>query len=130
MYYPKRPNKDLFTNLTIQCKRQFIPFLDDMPDASYVNENYNFVLDAIFGFSFRGDVRPPFDSIIDILKTVSIPLASVDIPSGEYLSRICSALGENPLRYFSMQAQWVRIKVVIITPYLGPLLSALFVLKV
>ena len=54
-----------------------------MPDAGYINETYNFVLDAIFGFSFRGDVRPPFDTVLDILKTVSVPLASIDIPSGK-----------------------------------------------
>lgn len=82
IYYPKRPSKDLFNNLTIQCKRQFIPFVDEMPNAQYINEHYNFVVDAIFGFSFRGDVRAPYDMIIEILKTVSVPIASVDIPSG------------------------------------------------
>lgn len=54
-----------------------------MPSTQYINENYNFVVDAIFGFSFKGDVRQPYDAIIDIVKTISIPLASVDIPSGE-----------------------------------------------
>lgn len=82
IYYPKRPNKDLFANLTIQCKRQSIPFIEDMPDYLYINEQYNFIVDAIFGFSFRGDVRPPFDTIIDMLRSVSVPIASVDIPSG------------------------------------------------
>lgn len=82
IYYPKRPNKDLFLNLTLQCKRQFIPFIEEMPDAGCINEQYNFLVDAIFGFSFRGDVRPPFDSVIDVLKSVSVPIASVDIPSG------------------------------------------------
>ena len=56
-----------------------------MPDPGYVNANYNFVVDAIFGFSFRGDVRPPYDSIIDVMKSISIPVASVDIPSGNFL---------------------------------------------
>lgn len=54
-----------------------------MPDPSFINEHYNFIVDAIFGFSFRGDVRAPYDSIIDVLKNVSVPLASVDIPSGK-----------------------------------------------
>ncbi|XP_065662355.1 NAD(P)H-hydrate epimerase isoform X2 [Hydra vulgaris] len=82
IFYPKRPKKELFNSLVIQCKRQFITFIEELPDAGYINENYNFIIDAIFGFSFRGDVRPPFDSMIEMLKTVSIPLASVDIPSG------------------------------------------------
>ena len=33
IFYPKHPNKDLFAKLTIQLKRQLIPFLDEMPDA-------------------------------------------------------------------------------------------------
>lgn len=85
IFYPKRPNKDLFRNLTEQCVRHYIPFLEEMPNPSFINETYNFIVDAIFGFSFRGDVRPPYDSIIDIMKNVSVPLASVDIPSGRWL---------------------------------------------
>lgn len=82
MYYPKRPNKDLFRILTEQCIRQGIGFLEEMPSAQFINETYNFVVDAIFGFSFRGDVRAPFDTILDVLKSVSVPLVSIDIPSG------------------------------------------------
>ena len=59
-------------------------FLEETPNASYINENYNFVVDAIFGFSFRGDVRAPFDVILDVLKAVSVPIASVDVPSGMF----------------------------------------------
>lgn len=55
-----------------------------MPDACYINDNYNFVLDAIFGFSFRGDVRSPFDVILDVLKSISVPIASIDVPSGMF----------------------------------------------
>ena len=36
-----------------------------MPNAAFINDSYNFVVDAIFGFSFRGDVRSPFDVIIE-----------------------------------------------------------------
>ena len=41
------------------------------------------VVDAIFGFSFKGSVRAPFDSVLTTLKDVKRPVASVDIPSGE-----------------------------------------------
>ncbi len=30
----------------------------------------------------KGDIRPPFDQVIDTLKQVKIPIASIDIPSG------------------------------------------------
>jgi len=83
IFYPKASNKELFQNLTTQCKRQFIPFIGDtMPEKSYIEENYNFVIDSIFGFSFKGDARPPFGEVIETLKLVKIPIISVDIPSG------------------------------------------------
>lgn len=39
------------------------------------------VMDAIFGFSFEGEPRPPFDVVIDALKKTDKPILSVDIPS-------------------------------------------------
>eukprot|EP00961_Rhodomonas_salina_P192924 2603319-Rhodomonas_salina.1 len=39
------------------------------------------VVDAIFGFSFKGDVRAPFDGILAQLNAVKAPIASIDIPS-------------------------------------------------
>jgi len=45
-------------------------------------QNFDLIVDAIFGFSFKGDIRPPFDTIIQNLKNSSIPIISVDIPSG------------------------------------------------
>jgi NAD(P)H-hydrate repair Nnr-like enzyme with NAD(P)H-hydrate epimerase domain len=42
------------------------------------------VVDAIFGFSFKGSsVRAPFDQVLTTLRQVTVPLASVDIPSGK-----------------------------------------------
>ena len=40
------------------------------------------LLDAIFGFSFSGAVRAPFDTILPKLRDAKLPLLSVDIPSG------------------------------------------------
>ncbi|KAL2080147.1 hypothetical protein ACEWY4_023940 [Coilia grayii] len=80
--YPKRPNKPLFNNLTIQCEKMGISFLSDMPEAKVTDEAYNLVVDAIFGFSFQGAVREPFGAILSTLKKITIPIASVDIPSG------------------------------------------------
>ncbi|CAB1321202.1 unnamed protein product, partial [Coregonus sp. 'balchen'] len=63
-----RPNKPLFQGLTTQCEKIDIPFLTEMPEAMVIDEAYNLVIDAIFGFSFKGAVREHFDSILDVLK--------------------------------------------------------------
>lgn len=55
---------------------------DLLSQARLIDEAYNLVVDAIFGFSFKGAVREPFGSILDVLKNTTVPLASIDIPSG------------------------------------------------
>jgi NAD(P)H-hydrate epimerase len=40
------------------------------------------ILDAIFGFSFSGPVRPPFDEVLPLIVKSKLPIVSVDIPSG------------------------------------------------
>ncbi|KAM9824793.1 NAD(P)H-hydrate epimerase [Neosynchiropus ocellatus] len=80
--YPKRPNKTLFQGLTTQCEKMDIPFLTETPEAQVIDEAYNLVIDAVFGFSFKGAVREPFGGIIDALKKTTVPIASIDIPSG------------------------------------------------
>ncbi|XP_056154201.1 NAD(P)H-hydrate epimerase [Lampris incognitus] len=80
--YPKRPNKPLFQGLTTQCEKMEIPFLTEMPEAEVIDGAYNLVIDAIFGFSFKGAVREPFGAILDVLKKTTVPIASIDIPSG------------------------------------------------
>lgn len=52
------------------------------PQPMLIDELYELVVDAIFGFSFKGDVREPFRSILSTLSGVTVPVASIDIPSG------------------------------------------------
>lgn len=40
------------------------------------------VIDAIFGFSFKGAIREPYLTIIKDLKASGLPVCSVDVPSG------------------------------------------------
>jgi NAD(P)H-hydrate epimerase len=40
------------------------------------------ILDAIFGFSFVGPIRAPFDEALPLLFNSNLPIVSVDIPSG------------------------------------------------
>ncbi|XP_037549474.1 NAD(P)H-hydrate epimerase [Nematolebias whitei] len=80
--YPKRPGKVLFQGLTTQCEKMEIPFLTEMPEAEVLDEVYNLVVDAVFGFSFKGSVREPFASVLHELKKSTVPIASIDVPSG------------------------------------------------
>ena len=58
-----------------------IKFIDEMPE--YLDTmSYDLVLDAIFGFSFKGDIRSPFDTIVEALGKSEIPICSIDVPSG------------------------------------------------
>ncbi|KAM8758186.1 LOW QUALITY PROTEIN: NAD(P)H-hydrate epimerase-like [Rhynchonycteris naso] len=78
----KRPNKPLFTALVIQCQKMDIPFLGEMPpEPMLIDELYELVVDAIFGFSFKGDVWEPFCSVLSVLSGLTVPIPSIDIPS-------------------------------------------------
>ncbi len=89
IYYPKRTEKDLFLRLIAQCEKYSINFQDD--EVIQKLEKYDLIIDSIFGFSFKGDIRIPFDKIINSLNDIkfhknsiesSTKIASVDIPSG------------------------------------------------
>ncbi len=85
IFYPRRTDKPVLQILAHQCSSLGIPFIDELPPPSVLDGKYNVVLDAIFGFSFKGNVRPPFDRALDILKQCKIPICSVDVPSGWWL---------------------------------------------
>eukprot|EP00123_Amoebidium_parasiticum_P014013 comp22280_c0_seq1/m.32985 comp22280_c0_seq1/g.32985 ORF comp22280_c0_seq1/g.32985 comp22280_c0_seq1/m.32985 type:complete len:262 (-) comp22280_c0_seq1:302-1087(-) len=81
VYYPKRTDRPLYRNLTTQCTNMDIPFLDSMPSSDQLTD-YRLVVDAIFGFSFQGSVRAPFDTVLSAINSSKVPVCSVDIPSG------------------------------------------------
>jgi NAD(P)H-hydrate repair Nnr-like enzyme with NAD(P)H-hydrate epimerase domain len=65
--YPKPTDKPLYNGLVTQCRSLGIPFvgaeeLGQQPLAA----SYDVVLDAMFGFSFSGAPRPPFDALIKV----------------------------------------------------------------
>lgn len=83
IYYPKRPNKPLFNGLFKQCEGLEMPFLSTFPSGSQsVTDSYNFIVDALFGFSFKGPVRPEFAPVMETLKNTESPICSIDVPSG------------------------------------------------
>ena len=78
--YPKQNTKnELYKRLVTQCQSYDIKILNEL--NSDFNE-YNFIIDAIFGFSFHGEIRQPFKDIIDKLNKIEDKIISVDIPSG------------------------------------------------
>ncbi|KNE66094.1 hypothetical protein AMAG_10352 [Allomyces macrogynus ATCC 38327] len=77
-------SKPLLTGLTTQLSNLDIPFVGEplAPMLDDAIQSSDLIVDALFGFSFTGDVRSPFDQIIQKLNDAKKPIVSVDIPSG------------------------------------------------
>jgi len=92
---PKRSTKPHFINLVQQLNDLNIPILDEIPatvatynddDGDDNKDHYDIIVDAIFGFSFRGTApREPFATAITQMITMQTKqnslLISVDVPS-------------------------------------------------
>eukprot|EP01123_Difflugia_compressa_P013927 TRINITY_DN6770_c0_g1_i1.p1 TRINITY_DN6770_c0_g1~~TRINITY_DN6770_c0_g1_i1.p1 ORF type:complete len:250 (-),score=55.84 TRINITY_DN6770_c0_g1_i1:121-819(-) len=81
--YPREKEIHPFGGLKKQCIQLNIPFSKTLDDLS----KYNIVVDAIFGYSFTGEIRAPFDTIIENLKQTKTPIISIDIPSGWHVEK-------------------------------------------
>ena len=68
--------------LVAQAEAVKVPFLEEMPESAKIGDHFDAVIDAIFGFSFSGEIRAPFKDVIDRLGSSGVPILSVDIPSG------------------------------------------------
>eukprot|EP00762_Andalucia_godoyi_P002036 ANDGO_02465.mRNA.1 NAD(P)H-hydrate epimerase len=106
--YPKRTDRDPFIGLVKQMDHFGIPFIETMPGHEQMNEQYDVVVDAIFGFSFKGDIRPPFADILREMCKLKIPVASIDVPSGWHVddgpSHLASDLQLRPTMLISLTA--------------------------
>jgi NAD(P)H-hydrate epimerase len=78
IYYPKQSKNDLYQRLRKQLEDLKVPFTDDFPSALNSTDH---IVDAIFGFSFSGEVREPFPKVIEALRDTKIPVLAVDAPS-------------------------------------------------
>lgn len=78
VYYPRPSKPALFVGLQTQLKSLSIPFIEDFHSAL---KSTDFIVDAIFGFSFQPPVREPFPAVIEALTETSKPVLSVDSPS-------------------------------------------------
>ncbi|MEW5310909.1 MAG: hypothetical protein WDW38_002663 [Sanguina aurantia] len=85
--YPKPTDKPLYNGLTTQLRSLGVSFLDwdTLCDGGgMLSGKCDVVMDALFGFSFKGAPRSPFDDILKALQPSSDPppIVSIDIPSG------------------------------------------------
>ena len=78
IHYPKQSQNELYQRLSKQLKNLDIQFTDDFRTAMKSTDH---IVDAIFGFSFSGEVRKPFDRIIEAMENATVPVIAVDAPS-------------------------------------------------
>jgi NAD(P)H-hydrate epimerase len=79
--YPKQGKTQLFSNLVKQCIDLEIDILSNIPSIDEMNQA-QMIVDGLFGFSFSGPLRSPFDSIIQSFIQTKTPIFSIDLPSG------------------------------------------------
>ena len=78
IHYPKQSKNELYQRLATQLRNLDVPFAEDFGKALDETDQ---VVDAIFGFSFSGEVREPFPGIIEALEKTKVPVVAVDAPS-------------------------------------------------
>jgi len=58
-------------------------FRGDTPLPDGVNLKwYDLIIDGLFGFSLRGNPRPPMDQIIEQINCSGVSILAIDVPSG------------------------------------------------
>lgn len=69
----------------MQTKKMDIPHVGDsiFKNPCEMKNKFTFVVDALFGFSFKPPLREPFGAIIEAVNKSSLPVISIDIPSGK-----------------------------------------------
>ncbi|XP_032723672.1 yjeF N-terminal domain-containing protein 3 isoform X1 [Lontra canadensis] len=84
IFYPTRSLDGLHQDLTTQCEKMDIPFLSYLPtEVQLINDAYGLVVDAVLGPGVQpGEIGGPCTRALATLKLLSIPLVSLDIPSG------------------------------------------------
>ncbi|KAG6462535.1 NAD(P)H-hydrate epimerase isoform X2 [Manduca sexta] len=82
VHYPKRTPRPLYENLLHQCKNFGVDIVEQLPHPKDLINDYNILVDALFGFSFKPPVRDELKPALDALLDSGLPVCSVDIPSG------------------------------------------------
>jgi hydroxyethylthiazole kinase-like uncharacterized protein yjeF len=82
--YAKEASKETYKNLLKQLTNLDVQILREIPDAKKIDSTYALLVDAVFGFSFKGNsLKEPFDRVIGVMKQCNkCPIMAVDVPSG------------------------------------------------
>lgn len=78
--YPKQGKNEIYERLKKQCESYKVNF----KEIDVINNftEYDLILDAVFGFSFKGEIRAPFGDVVNKMKAYQDKIVSIDIPSG------------------------------------------------
>eukprot|EP00474_Spongospora_subterranea_P000952 CRZ01410.1 hypothetical protein [Spongospora subterranea] len=79
--YPISPKKEIYRNLIAQCKDCRISVRDSI-SFDTLDRDFDMIIDAMFGFSFHGKIREPFEGLVNMINHSKLPCLAVDIPSG------------------------------------------------
>jgi len=82
LVWVKPSDTPLYNRLMVQCRRGDVAVLGELPELAEVDSAYDLAVDAVFGFSFRPPVRPALLPVVDWLAKTSLPVLSIDVPSG------------------------------------------------
>ena len=81
VFYPKPGRNPLYSNLLLQLGALGISVKTSEFEESL--RRCEVLVDGIFGFSFKGEVREPFVGVLKAMKECKgVSIASIDIPSG------------------------------------------------
>ncbi|EFJ45948.1 hypothetical protein VOLCADRAFT_105746 [Volvox carteri f. nagariensis] len=92
--YPKPTDKPLYNGLIKQISSLGIPLVSwtDLQAAGPLSSLADVVVDALFGFSFSGQPRPPFDAILQAALPSSAKTLEVRLEAGRPLAAQVKAL--------------------------------------
>ena len=90
VFVPKPITNEYFKALAAQCRNAGIAVEESaLPSpADCSPPSCHAIVDAVFGFSFSGDVREPFAAALRCIHTASAPVVSIDIPSGWHVESV------------------------------------------
>ncbi|KJE94692.1 apolipoprotein A-I-binding protein [Capsaspora owczarzaki ATCC 30864] len=78
--WPKPTEKQPMKNLLVQARAMRIPVVETVTEDAL--RKADFVIDAVFGFGFKGEPRAPFDALLTSMIRSGARVCSVDVPSG------------------------------------------------
>ena len=69
VFYPKQTDKPTYKGLVTQLKSLGISMLSpEQMESKPLRDQFDLVVDSIFGFGFTGAPRPPFDKILEVFS--------------------------------------------------------------